>query len=68
MKTTVRFFALFVAIAGLASASLAPANSQVRTLHNSVTVNDPVPTPQIPAPLPCQFTGTCFASGMTTSR
>ncbi len=61
MKTVIRFFALFVAIAGLASASLAPANTQVRTLHTSVNATDPEPTVELPGPLPCQSVGACFA-------
>jgi len=67
MKTAVRFFALFVAIAGLASASLAPANTQVRSAHNSVTVSDPIPNTNLPAPLPCQSVNACYAPA-TPSR
>jgi hypothetical protein len=62
MKTVIRFFALFVAIAGLACASLAPANTQVRAAHNSVAATDPGPLVNLPAPLPCQSVGACFAS------
>jgi len=61
MKTVIRFFGLFVAIAGLAAASLAPANTQIRATHNSVAATDPVPLVLIPGPLPCQANNTCFA-------
>jgi hypothetical protein len=61
MKTVIRFFGLFVAIAGLASASLAPANTQIRATRNSVAVTDPAPLILIPGPLPCQANNTCFA-------
>jgi hypothetical protein len=44
----IRFFALFVAIAGLASASLAPATSQARISHNSVAATDPGPLVTFP--------------------
>jgi hypothetical protein len=67
MKTLVRFFALFVAIAGLASASLAPTNTQARVSHNSVAVTDPGPLVNLPGPLPCQSVGACFAP-TTSSR
>lgn len=59
MKTVIRFFALFVALAGLASASLAPSNSQVRAAHNSVAATDPGPLINLPGPLPCQSVGEC---------
>ncbi len=62
MKSVIRIFALFVAFAGLASASLTPANNQNRVTRNSVTVNDPGPTILIPGPLPCQSTGECYAA------
>ena len=68
MKTVIRFFALFVAIAGLASASLAPANTQARVSYNSVAATDPGPLVNLPGPLPCQFNGTCLMSTPTTSR
>ena len=61
MKAAIRIFALFVAVAGLASASLAPANSQIRAAHNSVTANEPGPLILLPAPLPCQSVNACYA-------
>jgi hypothetical protein len=67
MKAAIRLFALFVAVAGLASASLAPANTQIRSTHNSVTANDPAPLILLPAPLPCSSVNACFASS-TSSR
>ena len=66
MKTAIRFFALFVAIAGLASASLAPANTQARVSHNSVAATDPGPLVNLPGPLPCQSVGACFATNPPT--
>ena len=61
MKAAIRMFALFVAVAGLASASLSPANTQIRATRNSVTASDPGPLILLPAPLPCQSVGECFA-------
>lgn len=61
MKTAIRFFALFVAIAGLASASLAP-TSQARVFHNSVAATDPGPLITLPGPLPCQSVNACLAT------
>jgi len=58
--------ALFVAVAGLASASLAPANSQIRATQNSVTAGDPGPLIILPAPLPCQSVGACYAPASST--
>jgi hypothetical protein len=66
MKTIIRFFALFVAIAGLASASLAPANTQARVSRNSVAATDPGPLITLPGPLPCQSVGACFATNPPT--
>ena len=65
MKTAIRFFALFVAIAGLASASLAPA-TQARVSHTSVAATDPGPLITLPGPLPCQSVGACFATNTPT--
>lgn len=62
MKTAVRFFALFVAVVGLASASFAPANNQARVLHNSVAATDPGPLVNLPGPLPCWSVNACFAA------
>jgi hypothetical protein len=61
MKAAIRLFALFVAVAGLASASLAPANTQIRSTHNSVAATDPGPLILLPGPLPCQSVGACYA-------
>lgn len=61
MKAAIRMFALFVAVAGLASASLAPANTQIRPAQNSVNATDPGPLINLPAPLPCQSVNACFA-------
>ncbi len=66
MKAAIRMFALFVAVAGLASASLAPANTHIRATHNSVADGDPVPVPLLPAPLPCQSVNACFAPTAST--
>ncbi len=66
MKTAIRFFALFVAIAGLASASLVPANTQARVSHNSVAATDPGPLINLPGPLPCQSVNACFATPSTS--
>jgi len=60
MKAAIRFFALFVAFAGLASASFAPANK--KPLAAAANGADPT-TINLPAPLPCQMAGTCFVSG-----
>lgn len=68
MKTVIRFFALFVAIAGLATASLAPASSQARVAHNSVNATDPGPLINLPGPLPCQSVNACLASPAAASR
>jgi len=66
MKAAIRMFALFVAVAGLASASLAPANTQIRATHNSVVGGGPSPLILVPAPLPCQADNTCYASPSST--
>ena len=59
MKAVIRMFALSVAVAGLASASLAPAHTQIRATRNSVTATDP--DPMILLPLPCQAINACYA-------
>ena len=61
MKTAIRLFALFVALAGLASASLTPANTQIHSTRKSVTGNIPGPVLSLPAPLPCQSVDSCYA-------
>ena len=61
MKSFVRIFALLVAFAGLASASLTPANTKARAMQNSVTATNPGPTIDLPLPLPCQSVGACYA-------
>ena len=61
MKSVVRIFALFVAFAGLASASLTSANTQARTMQNSLITTDPGPTINLPVPVPCQSVGACYA-------
>lgn len=61
MKTAIRLFALFVALAGLASASLAPANTQIGATHESVVPGEPGPLISLPSPLPCQSVDTCYA-------
>jgi hypothetical protein len=66
MKAAIRMFALFVAVAGLASASLAPSNSQIRATHNSVAAGDPGPLILLPGPLPCQSVGACYAPASST--
>jgi hypothetical protein len=65
MKAAIRIFALFVAIAGLASASFAPATTKALTTHAALSATGAGPTINLPAPLPCQLNNTCFAS--TTS-
>jgi len=61
MNNLIRFFALFVAIAGLACASLAPSNTQIRGTRKSVVAGDPGPLISLPVPMPCQSLGTCYA-------
>ncbi|MGB7267201.1 MAG: hypothetical protein WBC92_16920 [Terracidiphilus sp.] len=62
MKVAIRMFALFVAFAGLVSASFSPAATKAISTHASMTATGPGPTIGIPAPLPCTSDGTCFAS------
>jgi hypothetical protein len=66
MNNFVRFFALFVAIAGLACATLAPANPRIRTSHNSAAVTEPGLMITLPGPVICQETNTCFAPKAST--
>jgi hypothetical protein len=53
-------FALLVAIAGLASASFAPATTQPLTRHITASASGPGPD-DLPGPPPCWFDGTCVA-------
>ena len=61
MNNLIRFFALFVAVAGLACATLAPANPKTHDSHNSIAVTDPGPLITLPGPITCQEHNTCFA-------
>ncbi len=58
MKSAIRVFALLVAIAGLASASFAPATTQPIPHHASASASGPGPL-DLPGPVPCDETGTC---------
>ncbi len=58
MKSAIRMFALLVAIAGLASASFAPATTQPMPRHASASASGPGPL-DLPGPLPCESDGTC---------
>ena len=66
MNSFIRFFALFVAVAGLACASLTPANQKIRNSHNSVAVTDPGPMVILPGPVSCQLENTCFVPTAST--
>jgi hypothetical protein len=59
MNSAIRMFALLVAIAGLAAASFAPANTPPLPKHAPITVSGPGPL-DLPGPLPCQSDGTCL--------
>jgi hypothetical protein len=59
MNSAIRMFALLVAIAGLAAASLAPSTSQPIPKHTPITVSGPRPL-DLPGPLPCESDGTCL--------
>jgi hypothetical protein len=60
MKSAIRMFALLVAIAGLAAASLAPATSRAIPTHMSITVSGPGPST---FPALCRARdGTCLVS------
>jgi hypothetical protein len=59
MKTVIRMFALLVAIAGLASASFAPATPQTLIKHAAMSASGPGPL-DLPGPLPCESDGTCI--------
>jgi hypothetical protein len=60
MKSAIRFFALFVAVAGLASAALAPAATNAQPRHVSILASGPV-TADVPGPETCSFDG-CVVS------
>jgi hypothetical protein len=64
MKTAIRAFALVVAIAGLASASFAPASNQAVSTRSMAKTGGPGPDDSggggLPGPIPCQLQGTCF--------
>ena len=62
MKVAIRIFALFIAFAGLASASFVPATTKAVSTHVSMTASGPGPTINLPGPVPCQLDNTCFAS------
>jgi hypothetical protein len=67
MKVAIRVFALVVAIAGLASASLAPASNQALSNRSSVRAAGPGPDDSgggggLPGPIICQLNGTCFVN------
>ncbi len=59
MNPAIRMFALLVAIAGLASASFAPATTQPLAKHSTMAASAPGPL-DLPAPLPCESDGTCL--------
>lgn len=61
MKTVIRMFALFVAIAGLASAAFAPAATHAQPKHVSIIASSPV-TADYPID-PCG--GVCVSETMT---
>ena len=61
MKVAIRAFALLVAFAGLASASMTPASNQTLSQHTVANASGPVPL-NLPAPLPCQATGACVVA------
>lgn len=56
MNSAIRYFALTVALAGLAFASFPSAMSQARTSRPSTSLNS-----ALPGPLPCTFNGACYA-------
>lgn len=62
MKAAIRTFALLVAVAGLASASFAPASMKALPASGAVSLSGPGPTIGLPAPLPCQLANTCLVS------
>jgi len=66
MKAAIRISALFIAIAGLASASFAPATTKALSTPSSVSASGAGPTIGLPAPLPCQLDNTCLVSPAST--
>ncbi len=60
MKSAIRVFALLVAIAGLASASFAPATTQPVPRHISASASGPGPL-DLPGPPPCTADDSCVA-------
>jgi hypothetical protein len=66
MNNLIRFFALSVAVAGLAFATFAPANPKIRDSHNSIAVTDPGALITLPGPVSCQLNNTCFAPPVST--
>jgi hypothetical protein len=67
MKAAIRMFALLVAVAGLASASFAPATTKALSMHGAVSASAPGPTIGLPAPLPCQLANTCLVPATSTN-
>lgn len=65
MKFALRMFGLFVALAGLVAASIAPATTQTLVTRHAITAVDPGPL-GLPGPLPCQLAGTCWVSSTST--
>lgn len=66
MKTAIRFFALFVAVIGLASASMAPARTQIPASHHPINALVPGPDGSLPGPINCQLINTCVAPASVT--
>ena len=60
MKSVIRLFALLVAVAGLASASLTPAAARNQQKHVSMIASGPI-TADMPGPEPCALDGDCAA-------
>jgi len=59
MNSVIRMFALLVAIAGLAAATFAPANTSAQPKHTSIAASGPGPM-SLPGPPPCSSDGTCL--------
>jgi hypothetical protein len=58
MSKVIRWFALFVAIAGLAAASTSSSKMHTVPSHLSATVSG-AKSMALPGPLPCQSNGSC---------
>lgn len=56
MKTTLRMFALLVAVAGLGAAAFVPASTHAQQGHASMLATSPV-VAAYPAPNPCPSCG-----------